>query len=60
MAIGENVADGETSQGVSDGYYVLIPPLPVGKHEITFYGAIPAWDFSLDVTYNITVAPRKP
>ncbi len=38
---------------VADGYYVLLEPLAAGEHTIHFIGAI--GDFSLDVTYNITV-----
>jgi len=52
-AMGENIDDGVTSSAVSDGFYVLIPPLPTGKHAIAFYGA--NWSFSLDVTYDILV-----
>ncbi len=53
-AIGEFwVDDGVSSSAVSDGYYVLIPPLPAGKHTITFYGINGV--FSLDVTYHLTV-----
>jgi hypothetical protein len=46
---------------VSDGIYTLIPPLSVGKHTIHFKGTSLFWDpdFSLDVTYNITVEPKK-
>jgi len=53
-AIGETwVPDGALSAGVSDGYYVLLPPLPVGHHTIFFYGR--NGGFSLDITYHITV-----
>lgn len=52
------VAVGAKVQGVSDGYYVLLNPLPVGQHTIHFAGEIPFDGVTLDVTYHITVAPR--
>jgi hypothetical protein len=45
---------GDTELAVSDGYWVMIPPLPVGEHVIHFDGGITgSWE--QDVTYNITV-----
>jgi hypothetical protein len=41
---------------VTDGYWALVPPLSAGNHTIHFAGAIAADGFSLDVTYDITVA----
>jgi hypothetical protein len=42
------------------GYYLMVKPLAPGTHTIHFSGFlagdIPEHDFSLDVTYNITVA----
>src|SRR5438874_1039571 len=38
---------------VDAGYYILVRPLPPGEHNIHFAGAL--GDFSLDVTYEITV-----
>lgn len=49
------VAAGTTSQSVSDGVYLMLAPLSVGAHTIHFQGTIAG--FSLDVTYNLTVAP---
>lgn len=44
---------------MSIGYYLMVKPLRPGKHTIHFSGFlagdIPEHDFSLDVTYNITV-----
>lgn len=55
-AIGESwVPDGASSAAVSDGYYVLLPPLPVGKHTLTFYGM--QGSYSADIKYNITIQP---
>lgn len=36
---------------VSDGYYMLLPPLRPGQHTIHFHGSIPDM-FTLDVTYD--------
>lgn len=37
------------------GYYLMLKPLRVGEHVIHFTGAVPFYNFSLDVTYKITV-----
>jgi hypothetical protein len=42
-----------TYAAVSDGYWVALHPLSVGEHTIHFAGKI--GDFSVDVTYHITV-----
>jgi hypothetical protein len=51
--------------GVDDGFYVMVKPLPVGEHTISFTGATPGCEYpptglvvgpySIDVTYHITV-----
>ncbi|MBI5651870.1 MAG: hypothetical protein HZC40_15750 [Chloroflexi bacterium] len=54
---------GTTSPAVSDGYFLMIAPLSSGRHTIHFKGSIilgqptdPGYfEFSLDITYNITV-----
>jgi hypothetical protein len=52
------LAGGDTvSPAVSDGIYLMLAPLPVGRHTLHFTGTIPAFGFSLDITYNLTVAP---
>ncbi|MBI1761069.1 MAG: hypothetical protein HYR56_06490 [Acidobacteria bacterium] len=44
---------------VADGYWLLLRPLPVGQHTLNFGGTIgPPVNFSLNITYNITVVPR--
>jgi hypothetical protein len=55
---------GLVSPAVADGYYVLLTPLPPGKHTIVFGGTTKTLDqngqpqiFSLRITYHITVAP---
>jgi hypothetical protein len=57
---------GATSPAVADGFYLLLAPLSVGHHTIHFSGeavftlAEDGFDltFILDITYNLTVAPR--
>lgn len=49
-----------TGQSVSNGYFLMLPPLSVGEHTIHFGGTYIDYDFTLDITYNLTVAPRKP
>lgn len=45
---------------VADGYYVMVAPLPLGRHTIAYKGQNVSWGFSQDVTYHITVrSPRK-
>jgi hypothetical protein len=59
---------GATSDFVADGVFLMVSPLPVGEHVITFKGkavfAIADGDpfdfiFNLDGTYHITVEPGK-
>ena len=50
-----------TTQAVSDGFWILLKPLPVGKHQIHFSGSLV--DFTAtgplnlisDAKYNITI-----
>jgi hypothetical protein len=49
---------GATSKALANGFYLMLAPLSVGKHTIRFTGSVPG--FSLDVTYNLTIAPRQP
>ena len=43
--------------GVSDGYWLLLHPLPPGEHIITVGASIPNFGFQTGVTYNIIVQP---
>ncbi len=44
---------------VSDGFWLLTTPLPVGQHTINFGGTFTQPSvFMLDITYDITVVPR--
>jgi hypothetical protein len=41
---------------VTDGYWLLLTPLPPGGHELRFGGALPAMGVRGAVTYRLTVA----
>jgi hypothetical protein len=43
---------------VADGYLLFLHPLPVGAHTLRFGGTFPAFDFTIDITYRLTVVPR--
>jgi hypothetical protein len=48
--------DGTVTPAVGDGYYLMLPPLPRGQHTIDFGGTLGSpYDFSLDITYDLTV-----
>ncbi len=55
-AVGKNRA-------ASDGYWIMLKPLPVGKHTLHFKGKVKQAEgtepFDLDVTYMLTVAEKK-
>jgi hypothetical protein len=42
---------------VSDGWWILHTPLPVGEHEIFFRGEVVEFGFFVEATYHITVVP---
>jgi hypothetical protein len=46
-----------SGQSVSDGVWVFLPPLSAGQHTIHIGGSIPDFNFTLDVTYILTVRP---
>ncbi len=52
---------GHYDTAVTDGYWLMLTPLPPGQHTINFGATvdIPDWSFtfSLDVTYHLTVVP---
>ena len=57
FGVTEGVSDEEV---VADGYWVMLPPLPKGDHQLAFSGAFcdPVTHepfFSVDVIYNLTV-----
>jgi hypothetical protein len=65
LSSGSFAVTGLQKPAVSDGFYVLLKPLPIGHHLLKFGGAsAPAIDtagdtapFQLDVTYHIHVIP---
>ena len=59
-----SIADCDDAYSISDGYWIMLTPLPVGEHAINFTGSFRdpiSLDliFGLDVTYIITVSPRN-
>jgi hypothetical protein len=65
---------GNYGEGASDGYWIMLSPLPPGRHTVQFGGTMGDvnWDdfdpslgwgtwtgFTVNVTYNITVKPAK-
>ena len=51
---------GDYAPAVSDGYWIMLPPLPAGEHEIKFRGVVgdrENHDFETDVTYHLTIVP---
>lgn len=55
-AVGEGpFVGGSYYPGVDYGVYVMLPPLRPGPHKIHFHGYMPAFNFTLDVTYNLMV-----
>jgi hypothetical protein len=59
-----NFPEGATSIAVSDGYFIMLAPLSVGRHTLHFggvsdYTSIGGPVFIQDITYTITVAPPR-
>jgi hypothetical protein len=50
---------GVYSPAADEGYYVLLNPLKKGKHTVHIHAEFPAFDWVLDVTYNLDVVPVK-
>ena len=56
------VSKGTYTPNVSDGYWLLLPPLSPGKHTIYFKGVVtggPFKDSVIEVTYKLTVQGSK-
>ncbi|MEA2135553.1 MAG: hypothetical protein QOC68_3462 [Solirubrobacteraceae bacterium] len=49
---------GTSGLAVADGYMLFLHPLAVGRHTLHFGGSFPAFPYTLDITYRLTVAPR--
>jgi hypothetical protein len=45
-------------QGILQGIFVMLKPLPVGQHVIHLYYEFPAFSFTDDVTTIVTVSPH--
>ena len=43
------------SIAAADGYYILTKPLHAGTHTIEVSGSVPAFNFTLDIVYEVTV-----
>lgn len=56
---GADIADGTSSPAVADGVHLMLAPLPIGPHTLRFHGEFPKFNFSLDITYYLTVGPEK-
>jgi hypothetical protein len=58
-AIGEGpFSAGTYSPMVDDGVYLMLKPLPEGKHVLHFTGTFPQFGpFIIDITYKLMVAP---
>jgi hypothetical protein len=56
--------EGHRDIAFSDGWWVMLAPLPPGQHTIHFLGhqSVPEWgvDFTTEVTYHLTVKQGKP
>jgi hypothetical protein len=48
---------GDYAPAVSDGYWLMLSPLPVGRHEIKFHAA--GVSTLQEVTYHLNVAPSR-
>ena len=51
---------GSVQEAVSDGYWIMLPPLPTGEHTLHFRGLLEFPDggsFEVETTYNLTVTP---
>lgn len=55
-----NCYEGFHEQGVAEGYWILLNPLPAGNHTIHLHGEIPDWGFVVDVTYHLQVLSGRP
>jgi hypothetical protein len=57
-ALGEgSFTAGAYFPGVDDGVYLMLAPLHPGHHMIHFHGFFPIYNFTLDITYHLTVGP---
>ena len=59
VALDPCITPGQPQVGVSDGYWVMLHPLPKGEHTIHILSTVDAWGFRLDVTYHVTVTRKR-
>jgi hypothetical protein len=61
LSLGDENVFGEPPMDIpgclSDGYWIMLKPLPPGPHTLRFGGETPNTGFSLDVTYHLNVTP---
>jgi hypothetical protein len=50
--------EGFRDTAFTDGYWMMLQPLPIGHHTVRFGGAIPSFGFKLDVTYQLKVVSQ--
>jgi len=50
---------GSSQAFVTDGYWLMLAPLPPGHHTLHFSGGISAFGFEDDVTYHLTVRDSR-
>lgn len=48
-----------SGQAVDDGIYLMVPPLSPGKHTVRFGTFLSEFQYTLDITYHITVPSRR-
>ena len=44
-----------SSPSEADGFWIIVQPLEAGTHTVHFEAAIPAFSFTVDVTYTLTI-----
>jgi hypothetical protein len=70
-SVAENVSDqacgtpgaryvGFRATAYSDGYWAMLRPLPIGHHVVHFEGSVPAYSFTVNVTYQLNVVKLTP
>ena len=50
-----DAASGQSGLAAGSGYWVFVPPLAKGAHELQFGGRFSADNFSQRITYNLDV-----
>jgi hypothetical protein len=50
--------EGFRNTAFADGYWAMLRPLSLGKHTVHFHGENPFFPQTVDVTYNLNVAPQ--